>query len=299
MSQPPLKAIQCFCIAAQHLSFKQAAQDLAVTSGAVSQQVRLLENWLGFALFHRRARSIELTDAGHAYYRSMAPLMGDLVNISRSVKQVNRTQVVRLGMPPSFAMMCIGRHLPALRQQYPHIELRIQASAVLHSVEESGADLAVRYLPHPDPALDCTLLYELDVFPVCSPDYLETHPALTNGRLDGVTLIHDILHQDWHRLIHSEALSAANTMGLHCDQSQLALEAAEQGLGLALSDRVMAGDALSSGRLVKPLNLHMPARRNLYLVHRRSAPITAATCHVKRWLMDSLQEERAATPPTP
>lgn len=293
MSQPPLKAMQCFCIAAQHLSFKQAAQELAVTAGAVSQQVRLLENWLGFALFWRRARSIALTDAGHSYYRRIAPLMDDLINISHSVKQIDRIQVVRLGVPPSFAMMCIGRHLSTLRQQHPHIELRVQASAMLHTVTDSGADLAVRYLSHPDPALDCTLLFQLDVFPVCSPDYLQTHVGLAKGRLDGLTLIHDILHQDWHRLIHAGALSAGDTSGLHCDQSQLALQAAEQGLGVALSDRVMADEALRSGRLIQPLDLRMAARRHLYLVHRRSAPITAAACHVKRWLIESLAEREA------
>lgn len=296
MSQPPLKAMQCFCLSAHHLSLKRAAHELAVTPGAVSQQVKLLEHWLGFALFHRRARSITLTEAGNSYFRRIAPQMDELVNISHSVKQVDRIQVVRLSLPPSFAMQCMRRYLPALRRDHPDIDLRLHASAIPQAVQESGEDIALRYLACADPALDCTRLFHFEVFPVCSPAYLDAHPSLASGRLDGITLIHDILHQDWHRLIQAQGLSARGTESLHCDQAMLALQAAESGLGIALCDPLLAREALQDQRLVIPFEARLEARRHLFLVHRRHPPISPAASQAKDWLMTALMQGGNSTP---
>lgn len=288
MSQPPLRAMQCFCLAAHHLSLKRAAHELAVTPGAVSQQVKLLEHWLGFTLFHRRARSITLTEAGNSYFRRIAPLMDELVNISHSVKQTDRTRVVRLSLPPSFAMQCMNRYLPALRRDHPDIELRLHASAIPLAVQDSGEDIALRYLACADPALDCTRLLHFEVFPVCSPAYLDAHPSLAAGKLDGTTLIHDILHQDWHRLLQARDLSTRETRSLHCDQAMLALQAAESGLGIALADPLLSREALHEQRLIIPFEARLEARRHLFLVHRRHPPIRPAAAQVKDWLVSAL-----------
>ncbi|MBB3141517.1 LysR substrate-binding domain-containing protein [Halomonas organivorans] len=291
MSQPPLKAIQCFCLAARYLSFKQAATEMAVTAGAVSQQVKVLEHWLGFSLFRRRARSITLTEAGNAYYHRVVPLMEELVGVSHSIQQMDRARVVGLAVPPGLAAFYLGRLLPALRQRFPDIELHIYASSLLHELQESGSDLALRYLTRPDDTLDCTRLVTLNVFPVCSPEYLEAFPSLRDGKLDGVTLIHDSLHQDWNRMRQAHALSAQRVEHLHCDLSVLALEAAERSLGVALIDGMLGHHSLAAGRLVHPLTASLPARRHLYLVHRHSPEPTPGAERVKQWLIDRWQSD--------
>ncbi|EPC03084.1 hypothetical protein L861_22505 [Litchfieldella anticariensis FP35 = DSM 16096] len=291
MSQPPLKAIQCFCLAAQHLSFKKAAEEIAVTSGAISQQIKGLENWLGMTLFERRARSIMLTEAGNAYYRRIAPLMDELVGVSYSMQQVDRLKVVRLSLPPAFALLFLGPALPAFRAHHPDIELQLHASPMLHALEEAGNDLAIRYLPQADDQLDCTLLVRLEIFPVCSPAYLAAHPDLAHGCLHGTTLINDILHQDWHRLTQTYNLALADTQRLHVDQAMLAQQSAENGLGIALGDSLLSRQALESGRLVVPFEARLPARRHLYLAHARKPLLSPAACTVKRWLVETFREE--------
>ncbi len=289
MSQPPLKAIQCFCLAAQHLSFKKAADEASVTAGAISQQIKILENWLGLVLFERRARSIALTEAGNAYYRRMAPLMDELVGVSQSMQQVDRLRVVRLALPPAFALMRLGPALPAFCSQHPDIELRLSASPLLYSLQEVGNDLAIRYLPQADERYDTTLLARLTVLPLCSPIYLADHPALAEGKLHGVTLIHDILHQDWYRLAQRYGLALGGTRHLHVDQALLTHQAAESDLGIALGDSLLSREALEQGRLVIPFEASLPARRHLFLVHSRRLPLSPAAGIVKRWLLDTFQ----------
>lgn len=294
MSPPPLKAIQCFCLAAQHLSFKQAAEEIAVTSGAISQQIKNLENWLGLTLFERRARSLVLTEAGNSYYRRIAPLMTELVGVSQSMQQVNRLRVVRIALPPAFAMLCLGTRLAEFRTRHPEIELRLHASSMLYSLQEAGSDLAIRYLQEADEFLDCTLLAKLSVFPVCSPAYLASHPQLARGELDGTTLIHDILHQDWQRMIQQHDLPLRNGKSLHFDQALLALQAAENGLGIALGDPVLTRDALHEGRLTVPFDASLPARRHLFLAHARQPLLSPVACSAKAWIIETFREQPGA-----
>ncbi|GGX89678.1 LysR family transcriptional regulator [Litchfieldella qijiaojingensis] len=296
MSQPPLKAIQCFCLAAQHLSFKKAADEAAVTPGAISQQIKSLENWLGMTLFERRARSIVLTEAGNAYYRRIAPLMEELIGVSQSMQQLDRLKVVRLSLPPAFALLFLGPALPAFRSRHPNIELRLNASSLLYSLQEAGNDLAIRYLPRADDQLDCTLLTQLHIFPVCSPAYLAAHPDLVHGHLHGVTLINDILHQDWPRLIQAHDLKLSDTHRLHVDQALLAHQSAENGLGIALGDSLLSRQALESGRLVVPFDASLPARRHIYLAHARKPLLSPAACTVKRWIIETFRDPSLALP---
>lgn len=290
MSQPPLKAIQCFCLAAQHLSFKKAAREMTVTPGAVSQQIKLIENWLGLDLFQRRARSIVLTEAGNAYYRRIAPLMNELIGINRSLRQIDRLKMVRIALPPAFALLCLGARLPEFRASYPDIELRLQASSLLYSLQGTGNDLAIRYLMEPDEQLDCTLLARLEVFPVCSPAYLAAHPALARGELHGVTLLHDTLHPDWHRLGQAHDLTIPANGGLYFDQAVLTRQAAENELGLALGDRVLYRDALDAGRLVTPFDASISARRHLYLAHAGNPLLSPSASLVKAWIIETFRD---------
>lgn len=287
MAQPPLKAIHGFCLAAQHLSIKRAAAEMAVTPGAVSQQIRVLEAWLGFTLFERRARSIVLTEPGYGYYRRMAPLLEELVGVSQSMRQHDRLRAVHLSVPPGFALRCLGPRLNDLRRRYSEVELHLNVSATLHTLPDSGQHLAIRYLSAADAELDCTALTNLMLMPVCSPGYLERSPSLASPDWKDVTLIHDQLHQDWQHWLQQAGITDVGTQHLHVDQATLALQAAEQGLGVALGDDLLAADALRSGDLVIANAARLPAFRRLYLAHPRSTPLSAATRRCKQWIVET------------
>ena len=291
MSQPPLKALHYFCVAARHLSFKHAADELFVTPGAVSQQVKYLERWLGIPLFVRNARQVALTETGSTFYRRLWPLMSELLGVSQSMQRINRSKAVRITLPPAFAMVRFGPQLGHFRQSHPGIELQLHASTLLSSLDGSDHDLAIRYLPEEDLQYDCTRLASLEVIAACSPGYLEQHDRLDAGELGGCTLIHDHLHQDWQRLISHANLDARHTENLYFDHATLAQQAAESGLGLWLTDRTLSGSLLESGKLVPLFNASLPARRHLFLVHNRNTALSASATAAKQWIL-----ERFTTP---
>ncbi|TBW59603.1 LysR family transcriptional regulator [Marinobacter halodurans] len=286
MSQPPLKALHYFCVAAHSLSFKQAADELSVTPGAISQQVKALEDWLGLPLFLRGARQVTLTEAGSSYYRRVYPLLSELLGVTVSMQRINRTRTVRLTLPPGFAMIRFGPQLKAFREVHPDIELQLHASSLLSTLDGSDHDLAIRYLPEADQRFDCTGLGNLEVMAVCSPEYRSQHPGLATGNLDGCTLLHDHLHQDWQRMIQQAGLTGRPLDNLYSDHSTLALQAAESHLGVWLTDQILGAPALEAGRLGPVFETTLPARRHLFLVHNRQAPLSAVATTVKQWILE-------------
>ncbi len=304
---PPLKAIQYFCIAAQYLSFKEAANQLSVTPGAVSQQVRVLEVWLGGRLFERGTRSIALTPLGHTYFNRVNPLMQEVIGVTHSVQQLTYSRTLKLATTQSFAARWLGPHLGEFLQQdsgseekasarskqpdhsnHRKIDLRIVSSSQIEDLADDGSELAIRYLPRPDPKLSCHLLKKLELRPVCSPEYLERFPAILHGDLTGCTLVHDILHPDWHRFYQLFELDHRPLSALHFDHAQLALDAAERSLGIALADQLLAEQGIDSGRLICFSEFMVPAHRHLYLVHSNRVPLSEPAEKIKRWLMQTL-----------
>lgn len=286
MSQPPLKALHYFCVAARTLSFKQAADELSVTPGAISQQVKTLEDWLGLPLFQRSARQVTLTEAGSSFYRRIYPLLSELLGVTVSMQRINRTRTVRLTLPPGFAMIRFGPQLGRFRKAHPDIELQLHASSLLSTLDGSDHDLAIRYLPEADPRFDCNGLGKLEVMAVCSPEYRSQHSGLEGGNLDGCTLLHDHLHQDWQRMIQQTGLTGHPRDNLYFDHSTLALQAAESHLGVWLTDQILGKPALDTGRLCRIFETTLPARRHLFLVNNRQTPLSDAATTVRQWILD-------------
>lgn len=286
MSQPPLKALYYFCVAARSLSFKQAADELSVTPGAVSQQIKTLEEWLGLPLFVRSARQVTLTEAGNSFYRRIYPPLSEVLGVTVSMQRINRSRTVRLTLPPGFAMIRFGPKLAAFRQDHPDIELQLHASSLLSTLDGTDHDLAIRYLPEADPIFHSSCLATLQVMAVCSPAYRQRFPRLAQADLTGTTLLHDHLHPDWQRMIQQAGLTGQPTDNLYSDHSMLAMQAAESDLGIWLTDPVLGGPALAAGRLCRVFETTLPARRHLFLVHNRQSPLSAAATTVKHWIFD-------------
>ncbi|MBB1488604.1 LysR substrate-binding domain-containing protein [Oceanospirillum sediminis] len=290
MQSPPLKAIQYFCIAAQHMSFKEAARQLSVTPGAVSQQVRILESWLGGSLFNRGTRMISLTPLGSTYFNRVNPLLQELIGVTHSMQMLSFSRSLKLSLTQSFSALWLNSNLKEFIQQHPLIDLRIHTSSYLINFADDGSELAIRYLAAPDPSLSCYLLQSLRLFPVCSMDYLEQFPGIRQGDFSDCTLIHDILHPDWHRFYPEMQLDNFNLRALHFDQAQLALSCAENGLGITLADQILARDALAKQRLVRVGTHSLPAHRHLYLAYSARAPLSPQAELLKNWLLLKLAE---------
>ncbi|MBK8767930.1 MAG: LysR family transcriptional regulator [Burkholderiaceae bacterium] len=172
MKLPPLNALRAFDATARHLSVRHAADELFVTPGAVSQQLKLLEQWLGQRLLERSSRGIGLTVTGAAFH---AATHRHLRAISAAAERLRpQHNEVGISVLPSFATRCLVPHLPAFTRQHPSVQVRVDANSAVVDFERESFDLTVREAVSIPAPLQCQLLFPVVLYPVCSPEYRRT-----------------------------------------------------------------------------------------------------------------------------
>ena len=192
MKLPPLAPLRAFEAAARHLSFTRAAEELHVTQGAISQQVKQLEEYLGFALFHRRPRKLALTAEGGAFQEVVGNALRQISDKAESLKSSRDSGPVTVSVVPSFAAKWLIPRLTAFRQAHPDIPVRVDANHDRVDLRDGEVDLAVRFTWRKFPDLHSVELFRDRVFPVCSPDLVrEGRAPRTLEDLANVVLLHD------------------------------------------------------------------------------------------------------------
>lgn len=264
---PPLNAVRAFESAARHLSFTKAAEELQVTPGAISQQIRLLEEYVGTTMFRRTGRSVLLTDAGQAALPILREAFEKLSEATRIMKEPQRKGKVMISVAPSLAVKWLAPRLD--RFQIGHPDIDVWMSSDMNLVEFSGgqADMAIRYGGGNYDGLQAEKLMDETVLPVCSPELLKgSYPIKTPKDLLKHTLLHDMSPDhdpscpDWVSWLtargvaipQSEKTGSGSLRGPRFNQGSLAIEAAAAGRGVALAKRAIAEADLASGRLIAP-----------------------------------------------
>lgn len=256
----PLNALRAFDAAARHLSFKKAAEELSVTPAAVSQQVRSLEDYLGVQLFRRVNRSLHLTPAAE---NSLAALQEGFMGFEAAVAALQVVQSdmnLKVSVSPSFASKWLVPRLGRFNDARPDIVVRVSASMKIIDFASEDFDLAIRYGAGSYPGLYVEELLRESVAPVCSPALLEgDNPIRDLKDLSRFTLIHDDSSlddpscPDWHMWLKAASVGVEDGhSALHFNQSNLAIEAAIAGRGVALAKSTIASADIKSGRLVRP-----------------------------------------------
>jgi len=252
---PPLNALRAFEAAGRLGSFKDAAAELHVTHGAVSQQVRLLEAWLGAALFERHNRRVALTPAAQAYLAKVGPLFEQLALATARygvAEMVARTLSVNASA--TFTLRWLVPRLAAFRAQHPDVEVSVETSnAPLESMKE-GYDVIIRGGPDTFYGYATRPFLTEERVPVCSPALLRRLPLASPGDLRQHTLLHTSslprLWPDWLALAQVPTLVPAATLTF--DHFYLTLQAAIDGIGIAMGPTALVADDLAAGRLVEP-----------------------------------------------
>jgi LysR family transcriptional regulator, glycine cleavage system transcriptional activator len=290
---PSLDSLRAFESAARHLSFTRAGDELHVTQSALSHRISALEDELGVKLFRRLTRKLELTAAGETL---AAGVRRGLAEIARAVGAIDRktgAEPLAVSALPSVATRWVVPRLPRFRNLYPDIDVRITADSTLVNLQAHEADLAVRFGPGVYPGLHVIRLMSDSVFPVCSPRLLaERGPITQPAQIADWPLLHDMPTEldgsgsGWsHWLNHVGAGEISCAEGLRFNQAILALEAAANGLGVALVRRSLIGDDLASGRLVRLLPHEAPTLFSYYIVclpESVDRPAVSAFC---KWLV--------------
>jgi LysR family glycine cleavage system transcriptional activator len=297
MHQVPLNGLRAFEAAARHLSLTRAAEELNVSPGAVSHQIRSLEGLLGVPLFERRVRAIALTPAGKLLYPGVQAGFLHIREAVAELQHAGNNRVLVVSTAPGLTSKWLAPRLYRFTNEHPEIEVRISSSINNANFNTDGVDIAVRNLavdPDPDPALVSEKLVEITFVPVCSPRLVKTHgPLGTPQAVAHAPLIHDdslvnrAAAPEWGNWFKAARIAGVDiTRGLRFNSADHALDAASEGAGVLLTHDLFAYDDLRTGRLIIAAELALPSRRALYLVYpkrRRNVPRVQAFCHwIKR-----------------
>ena len=261
---PPLNALRAFEAAGRLGSFKEAAAELHVTHGAVSQQVRLLEEWLGASLFDRYNRRVTLTPAAKVYLEEIGPLFERLAQATARYgvpETVSRTLTVNA--PATFTLRWLVPRLATFRAAHPDVEVRVETSnGPLESLNEHY-DVVIRGGPDTFYGYSMRPFLSEERLPVCSPALLKRTPLRKPGDLRHHTLLHTSslprLWPDW--LANAQIAALKPAASLTFDHFYLTLQAAIDGIGIAMGPTALVSDDLAAGRLVAPFESpRLPSR---------------------------------------
>src|SRR5882724_8594077 len=278
-----LDALRVFEAAARHLSFTKAAAELRLTQGAVSQRIKSLEETLGAPLFRRLTRALELTSDGQRLHIALQDGFARIADGLAGFRSGKVTRPLRLTVSSSVAARWLLPRLGGLTNLKPSMPVAVLADDRLVEIG-SEADVALRFGRGRYRGLKSVRLGGDEVFPVCSPSFLEAHPATANfgdparrkswdclSRLVDSVTESDGSGCDWDTWGTSAGLSWSEEGPTTVfSQGHLALQAAAAGMGVALARRILAADDLASGRLVRAGHglLPSPARFGYYFVTR-------------------------------
>jgi LysR family glycine cleavage system transcriptional activator len=261
---PPLNALRAFEAAGRLGSIKEAAAELHVTHGAVSQQVRLLEDWLGAALFERQHRRVVLTPAASAYLDAISPLFEQLSQATAKYGlsgTVSRT--LSVNAPATFALRWLVPRLARFRDAHAGIDVNVETSnEPVESLPDSW-DVIIRGGPDTFYGYAMRPFLVEERFPVCSPELLRRQPLRVPADLRAHALLHTLslprLWPDW--LAKAQIPSLSPAASLTFDHFYLTLQAAVDGVGVAMGPTALVADDLVAGRLVAPFSRpRLPSR---------------------------------------
>lgn len=298
---PPLNAVRAFEAAARHCSFTRAADELFVTQGAVSHQVKLLEEWFGFLLFDRHKRELQLTEKGEQYLRSVRIMLNELHSATRSLLDEDSERLLCISVAESFAVGWLIDRLGGFRRRHPDLDIRVTSQNQIDDfgniIGEEGpkwVDVRIRYGRGKWPGLHVTKLFDEDVLPVCSPDLLAGRPPLESvADLHDFVLIHDDMQMSWESWVGSTGSSETmSSRGLKFSHSHMAMQAALNGEGIVLGRSVLVSDLLEAGRLVRPLQLSVPAEHSYYLLCQEGMAGEPRVAAFTSWLLDEAKAFR-------
>ncbi|ALL68368.1 transcriptional regulator, LysR family [Paraburkholderia caribensis MBA4] len=299
-----LNSLRAFEAAARHLSFAGAAKELNVTPAAIGQQVRALESWLGVSLFQRVGGPpirLELTPIGIAALPDLSAGFDQLATGLGILKGSQSSSIVNVTASPAFAAKWLLPRMYRFQALHPYLDARLDASDKLVDIASGEADLGVRLGGGRWPGLSAIHLIDEEVFPVCSPQFLDVHPDLvTPADLSNHTLIHDTAlrfdanYPNWRKWLDRAGVRGMDyERGLAINSSAAVTQAAIEGQGIALGRSIVVADDVAHGRLVRLFpQIRFFVGWAYYIVHRADAAKVPRVTAFIEWLLSEAQTLR-------
>jgi LysR family transcriptional regulator, glycine cleavage system transcriptional activator len=287
---PPLNSLRAFESAARLLNFTGAAEELSVTQSAVSHQVKSLEDWAGIPLFRRDGRHVALTEAAAKFLPAVTAALDQIALASRKLKALDPGQGwLTVAMMPSFAGKWFVPRLADFRTKHPGIDVWIATFEAQAGGLGADVDVAIRYGRGDWPGLTSIKFLTEELFPVCAPKLAEQlkEPA----DLARVTLLHDEMREDWGMWLRAAGVTTVDaTRGPGFDDSGLLIQAAIEGLGVALGRSALVKGDLQAGRLVRPFLPALAAESAFHLVYPPGMEAAPKFKAFRDWLLATAEQ---------
>jgi LysR family transcriptional regulator, glycine cleavage system transcriptional activator len=284
--------LQTFVAVARAGKMKQAAHELALTPGAVSQRIRQLEEAAGHRLFLRNPSGVELSAAGEAMFAALAEPFRAIEAVDRELGSPSLTRMA-ISTTPSFAATWLVPRLAMFAQRYPDIEIAVETGSRPVDLKREPIHLAIRHGLGKYPGLEAIRLVVPELIVVASPDLLKERVPL-KGPVDCLAfpLLHDFNRQDWPLWFEAHGVAAPNCKkGPAFSDSQLIVRAAVAGQGLALVRDIYVNDELRAQRLVKALTVNWPVQFAYYAVATTEALQKPAVRRFRDWLVEEARHD--------
>lgn len=295
---PPLNPLRTFEVAARHVSFTHAAEELGVTQTAVSRQVAVLEAFLKVKLFERHNSELTLTEYGHAYHSAIQPALDLIAHATAGTRGLVPNQLT-LRVYVTFAMRWLMPRLPRFRAKHPNIGINLSTSISPADFEREDLDINICHGDGKWPGVKGSLLFADRIAPVCAPSLLEGPNAPREAAdLQRQTLLHSRHRRsDWTEWLDFAGIAVPPAQqDLVLETSMLVYEAARQGMGFAIGQLPLLKADLESGVLVAPFPaLERPM--GYYLLHRSQGRLEPKVEAFKAWILEEAAADNAALPP--
>lgn len=284
---PPLNALKAFEAAARHESFTRAAEELCVTQGAVSHQVKALEEELGIKLFNRERQRLVITGAGRDYLTVVRDALDRIALGTERLMQRQSSGVLTVTTSPDFAAKWLVNRLGRFAEAHPEIDLRI--SATMHHVDfaREDVDLAVRHGDGNWPGHEVMRLSPEQLFAVCSPKLLAGRNRLSRpADVVKFPLLHLDDRKAWSKWLEAAGIANAElSQGPVMNRASMVLDAAVDGQGIALARTTLAAWDLINGRLVRPFTDALRLSRTYWIVCPKATSTLPKIAIFRDWLL--------------
>jgi LysR family glycine cleavage system transcriptional activator len=287
---PFLNGVKAFEAAARRGSLKGAADELHVSPAAVSRLVHLLEERLGLALFERRANRLVPTAAGRAYQAGLSPLFDQLAMLTAQVAAMAGPRVLTVGVGPTFAVRWLIPRLAGFQKQNPEVEVRFVTGGSTVPFNDDWT-CGIRLGDGAWPGFTAERLFAANLIPVCAPALakrLQTPDDLRAATLLRVAHAED----DWPRWLKAAGVSRVRARGPEFEYYGQALQAAADGVGVAMGIRPYLDDDVAAGRLVAPFARSVPKGEEWFLVYREARRHEPAFTVFRDWMLHAARDTR-------
>jgi LysR family glycine cleavage system transcriptional activator len=298
---PSLNGLRAFESAARHLSFTRAADELNVTQTAISHQIKRLEEELGLRLFERRNRGLALTPKALEYLPGIRAAFQDLRLATDRLLRKDEENVLTVSTLASLAAKWLLPRLTTFQEAHPNIDVRITTSAEMVDFRKGDVDAAIRYGRGQWPGLHADWLLAEQIFPVCSPSLMMgERPLRRPDDLANHVLLHTSgpLADDWRLWLTAAGVSphVSRQPALTFDFALMTIQAAIDGLGVAIGHQTSVENDIARGRLVAPFDILLPAEFGFYFVTPPASLHQPKIAAFRGWLLDSVRTQPPIDP---